>query len=87
MARRERLCPEITDPQLRGFLDMLPDLRAYNTGLVLSQKRFAETTEFSLPGRKKLYHARKRIASGKAPRASGGKGVKISLPRVGIFAF
>ena len=52
MARRERLCPEITDPQLRGFLDMLPDLRAYNTGLVQSQKRFAETTEFSLPGRK-----------------------------------
>jgi len=52
MARRERLCPEITDPALRGFLDMLPDLRAYNRQMVLSQKRFAETTEFALPGRK-----------------------------------
>ena len=52
MARRERLCPEITDPALRGFLDMLPDLRAYNRQLVLTQMRFAQTTEFALPGRK-----------------------------------
>lgn len=52
MAKRIRLCPEITDPSLRGFLDMLPDLRAFNTQLVMRQERFARTEEFSLPGRK-----------------------------------
>ena len=52
MARRQRLCPEITDPSLRGFLDMLPDIRAFNTQLVMEQKRTAQTEEFSLPGRK-----------------------------------
>ena len=52
MAKRQRLCPEITDPDLRGFLDMLPDLRAFNTALVRGQKRTAETEEFALPGRK-----------------------------------
>lgn len=78
MARRERLCPEITDPQLRGFLDMLPDLRAYNTGLVLSQKRFAETTEFSLPGRKitVCFH-----------RAKDAQGNEISGPRPVLFEY
>lgn len=52
MARRARLCPEITDPSLRGFLDMLPDIRAYNTQLVMEQARTAQTEEFALPGRK-----------------------------------
>ncbi len=52
MARRARLCPEVTDPSLRGFLDMLPDIRAYNTDLVMSQNRTARTEEFALPGRK-----------------------------------
>ncbi len=52
MARRERLCPEITDPQLRGFLDMLPAIRSFNTDLVMNQERAAQTEEFSLPGRK-----------------------------------
>jgi len=52
MAKRQRLCPEITDPDLRGFLDMLPDLRAFNTALVKGQKRTAGTEEFALPGRK-----------------------------------
>lgn len=30
MARRNRLCPEITDPGLRSFLDMLPAIRSFN---------------------------------------------------------
>lgn len=51
MARRQRLCPEITDPELRGFLDMLPDIRAFHTALLMGQKRTARTTEFALPGR------------------------------------
>ncbi len=52
MGRRARLCPEVTDPSLRGFLDMLPDIRAFNTQLVMGQARTAQTEEFSLPGRK-----------------------------------
>lgn len=78
MARRERLCPEITDPQLRGFLDMLPELRAYNTDLVLSQQRFAETTEFALPGRKITicFHA-----------AKDAQGNVVSGPRPALFEF
>lgn len=51
MAKRQRLCPEITDPELRGFLDMLPDIRTFNREMVFSQERFAQTTEFALPGR------------------------------------
>ena len=52
MGRRERLCPEITDPSLRGFLDMLPDIRAFNEQLVKEQKLAAPPQEFPLPGRK-----------------------------------
>ncbi len=52
MARRERLCPEVTDPSLRGFLDMLPSIREYNTQIVMEQKRTVQTEEFALPGRK-----------------------------------
>lgn len=78
MARRERLCPEITDPALRGFLDMLPNLRAYNRQLVLSQKRFAETEEFALPGRKisVCFH-----------RAKDSEGNPLSDPRPVLFEF
>ncbi len=52
MARRARLCPEVTDPSLRGFLDMLPSIREFNTQVVMEQELTAEAEEFALPGRK-----------------------------------
>lgn len=59
MAKRQRLCPEVTDPELRGFLDMLPDIRAFNTALVMGQKRTAETTGAAL-----CWETRKKQPSG-----------------------
>ena len=51
MARRERLCPEITDPELRAFLDMVPSIRRFNTDLVLSQPLTGEALTLPLEGR------------------------------------
>ena len=34
MARRQRLCPEITDPELRAFLDMVPSIRSFQAGIL-----------------------------------------------------
>ena len=78
MARRQRLCPEITDPALRGFLDMLPDIRAFNTQLVMEQERTAQTEEFSLPGRKIsiCFH-----------RAKSADGTLLEGPRPVLFEF
>ncbi len=73
MAGRNRLCPEITDPQLRGFLDMLPALRAFNTQLLREQQLSAPSEEFALPGRKiricfhRARDAEGRILPGKRP--------------------
>ena len=73
MAGRNRLCPEITDPALRGFLDMLPALRAYNAELLRAQKLSAPAEEFALPGRRitVCFHRAKdaegRLLPGKRP--------------------
>lgn len=48
---RERFCPEITDPELRIFLDMVPDLRKFNTDLIRGQKHSGEEMRIHLPGR------------------------------------
>ena len=39
MARRQRqrLCPEITDPELRGFLDMVPSIRRFQHQVLEAQ--------------------------------------------------
>ena len=51
MARRQRLCPEITDPELRAFLDMVPSIRRFNTDAALAQPLTGETLTLPLPGR------------------------------------
>ncbi len=51
MARRQRLCPEITDPELRAFLDMVPSIRRYNRELALSQPLTGEPAVLPLEGR------------------------------------
>lgn len=39
MKKRVRLCPEIVDPGLRSFLDMVPSIRSFQTELICGQKR------------------------------------------------
>jgi len=51
MARRQRLCPEITEPKLRAFLDMAPSIRRFQTQLALSQPLAGEKVKIPLPGR------------------------------------
>lgn len=51
MARRQRLCPEITDPELRAFLDMVPSIRRFNIELALSQPLTGERLTVPLDGR------------------------------------
>lgn len=51
MARRQRLCPEITDPELRAFLDMVPSIRRYNTELAMAQALSGEPLTIPLEGR------------------------------------
>lgn len=51
MARRQKLCPEITDPELRAFLDMVPSIRRFHTDLALAQPLTGETMELPLNGR------------------------------------
>lgn len=52
MAKRQKLCPEITDPELRAFLDMVPSVRQFNTELALGRPLTGDTFEISLPGRR-----------------------------------
>ena len=51
MARRQRLCPEITDPDLRAFLDMVPSIRRYNAELAGSLPLKGEKITVPLEGR------------------------------------
>lgn len=51
MRKRMRLCPEITDPGLRSFLDMVPAIRNFNTELVMEQRREGENHTIALDGR------------------------------------
>ena len=51
MGRRVRLCPEITDPELRGFLDMVPGIRRFNSDLLKMQTLTGEEQVLALPGR------------------------------------
>lgn len=51
MAKRMRLCPEITDPGLRSFLDMLPSIRRFNDDLVKSQPIRGQRILVPLQGR------------------------------------
>lgn len=51
MARRQKICPEITDPELRAFLDTVPSIRRFHTELALSQSLTGEIISIALPGR------------------------------------
>lgn len=51
MAKRQKLCPEITDPELRAFLDMVPSIRRFQRELALSQPLKGERLSVPLPGR------------------------------------
>ncbi len=51
MAKRQRLCPEITDPELRAFLDMVPSIRRYNRDLALAQPIQGEPLTLPLESR------------------------------------
>ena len=51
MARRQRLCPEITDPQLRAFLDIVPSIRSFQAGILDGQKQLGEKLVLPLEGR------------------------------------
>lgn len=51
MKQRIRLCPEITDPELRSFLNTVPSIRSFSTDLVMGQKRSGETITIPLAGR------------------------------------
>ncbi|MCR5526030.1 MAG: alpha/beta hydrolase [Lachnospiraceae bacterium] len=51
MAKRVRLCPEITDPELRGFLDMVPSVRKYMRGIIDDSLLKGEKTSITLKER------------------------------------
>ncbi len=53
MARRQRqrLCPEITDPELRGFLDMVPSIRRFQHQVLEGQTIKGEPVVIPLEGR------------------------------------
>lgn len=53
MARRQRqrLCPEITDPELRGFLDMVPSIRRFQHQVLEAQTIKGEQMLIALEGR------------------------------------
>ena len=51
MGKRVRLCPEITDPYLRSFLNTVPAIRSFQTELVMEQPRSGENLTVTLPGR------------------------------------
>lgn len=51
MGKRERLCPEITDPYLRSFLNTVPAIRSFQSELAMGQHRFGESLTVPLPGR------------------------------------
>lgn len=46
-----RLCPEITDPYLRGFLNTVPDIRRFQEELIMQQELSGETCMIPLEGR------------------------------------
>ncbi len=51
MGKRIRLCPEITDPYLRSFLNTVPDIRMFQDGLAMEQALAGQVCEVALPGR------------------------------------
>ncbi|MDE7311260.1 MAG: alpha/beta hydrolase [Eubacterium sp.] len=51
MGKRVRLCPEITDPGLRSFLNTVPAIRSFQTELVMAQPRFGKNHTVALAGR------------------------------------
>ena len=65
MAKRQRLCPEITDPELRAFLDMVPSIRRYNTDLALAQPLKGEALTVPLEGRELSVYLHRAPASGR----------------------
>ena len=67
MGKRIRLCPEITDPFLRGFLNTVPAIRSYQTELVMAQKRMGEALAVQLPGREITVCLHKAKGGGTSP--------------------
>lgn len=49
--RRQKLCPEITEPDLRGFLDMVPIIRQMNEAINEKLDKNGERLVIELPGR------------------------------------
>jgi len=65
MAKRQRLCPEITDPELRAFLDMVPSIRRFNRELALSQPLTGEPIALPLEGREITVYLHRAKAAGR----------------------
>ena len=65
MARRQRLCPEITDPELRAFLDMVPSIRRFNTDLAKSVPLTGEAIVVPLEGREITVYLHRAKDSGR----------------------
>lgn len=51
MGKRVRLCPEITEPGIRSFLDMVPSIRKFQTEVTKNQQQNGESLLVSLTGR------------------------------------
>lgn len=51
MGRRIRLCPEITDPYLRSFLNTVPAIRSFQSELAKGQELSGQTCTIPLDGR------------------------------------
>lgn len=49
--KRVKLCPEVTEPELRSFLDMVPIIRRMSSAIVSKQEKNGEELILPLPGR------------------------------------
>ncbi len=65
MARRQRLCPEITDPELRGFLDMVPSIRSFQSRVLDMQEQKGEKLVLPLEGRELTVYLHRASAPGR----------------------
>ena len=65
MARRQRLCPEITDPELRGFLDMVPSIRSFQSRVLDMQEQKGEKLVLPLEERELTVYLHRASAPGR----------------------
>lgn len=67
MGKRVRLCPEITDPRLRGFLDIVPSIRRFQDEVIREQKLTGEKIGIELLGREITVCFHRSALEGKRP--------------------